>query len=40
MMSPIDYIKIYVYNGTVTEYAKLTGASIRDALDTLYKAQL
>jgi hypothetical protein len=40
MMSPMDYIKIYVYNGTVTEYAKLAGVSVRDALDTLYKSQL
>ncbi|MDR2670594.1 MAG: hypothetical protein LBC26_02585 [Oscillospiraceae bacterium] len=33
-------IKNYVYNGVVNEYAKLTGVSIRDAFDTLYKSRL
>ncbi len=39
-MSPMDYIKVFVYNGAVTEYSKLAGVPIREAMDTLYKSRL
>ncbi len=39
-MMPMDYIKVYVYNGTITEYAKLTGLTLREAMDALYKSRL
>jgi len=33
-------LKNYVYNGVITEYAKLTGVPIRDAFDKLYTSRL
>jgi hypothetical protein len=36
----MDYMKIYIYDGTAQEYAKMTGVSLREAFDTLYKSKL
>jgi hypothetical protein len=36
----MDYIKIYVYNGTITEYAEMTGVPIRESLGALYTSRL
>jgi hypothetical protein len=39
-MSPKDYMKIYIYDGVVSEYAKLAGILLREPFDTLYKSRL
>jgi hypothetical protein len=40
MMSVNDYLKNYVYDGVVNEYARLRGIPIREAFDTLYRSRL
>jgi hypothetical protein len=40
MMKADTYIKNYVYDGVVNEYAKLAGVPLRDAFDKLYKSHL
>ncbi|MDR3210821.1 MAG: DUF3791 domain-containing protein [Planctomycetota bacterium] len=39
-MKTDTYIKNYVYDGVVNEYAKLAGVPLRDAFDKLYKSRL
>jgi hypothetical protein len=39
-MSNDDYIKIYVYDGVINEYAKLSGVPLREAFDKFYRSRL
>ena len=39
-MDANDYIKNYVYEGVIKEYAKLAGVPLRTAFDILYKSRL
>lgn len=40
MMKAGDYIKNYVYDGTINEYAKLAEVPLREAFDKLYRSRL
>jgi hypothetical protein len=40
MMTANDYLKNYVYDGVVNEYARFKGIPLREAFDTLYRSRL
>ena len=35
-----EYIKNYVYDGTINAYARLAGVPLREAFDKLYRSRL
>jgi hypothetical protein len=39
-MSTDDYMKIYVYDGVINEYAKLANIPLREAFDKFYRSRL
>ncbi len=40
MMTANDYLKNYVYDGVVNEFANVHGIPLREAFDTFYRSRL